>query len=71
MSYHIEHEKKWRISKSGYEIKTGWSDSRKVIARYPGVVSGPEFNSNQFREWLENAEEICDLYNARFEAGHE
>lgn len=66
MTYHIDDERKWRVSKSGFEIRTGWSDDKRVIAKYAGIPSGPDFNVKQFTEWLENAEMICDLYNAQF-----
>lgn len=69
MSYHIDDERKWRVSKSGFEIRVGWSDDKRVIAKYPGIAAGPDFNGKQFTEWLENAETICSLYNAQFASG--
>ncbi len=66
MTYYIEDDRKWRLSKSGFTIKTGWSDEKKVIARYPGLMA--PLDSAQYVEWLDNAEKICDLYNATLPA---
>jgi hypothetical protein len=62
MTYFIDDLRKWRLSKSGFSIKTGWADDKKVIAKYPGTIA--PLDSNQFQEWMENAERICELYNA-------
>lgn len=62
MSYYIDDERKWRISKSGFSIKTGWSDDKRIIALYPGGT-GP-MDRNKFNQWLEDAERICELHNA-------
>jgi hypothetical protein len=61
MNY-IDDPRKWRLSKSGYSIKSGWSDEKKIIAQYPGAVL--PLNDDQFQEWMYNAEIICKLYNA-------
>lgn len=62
MTYFIDDPRKWRISKSGFSIKTGWADEKKIIAKYPGAVA--PLDGNQFQEWMGNAERICDLHNA-------
>lgn len=62
MSYIIDDPRAWRVSKSGFSIKTGWADEKKIIASYPGVVS--PLDSERFNEWLDNAERICELHNA-------
>lgn len=54
--------KRWRISKSGFEIKAGWGDDKKVIAKYPGCAQ--PLDAKTFQEWLDNAARICDLHNA-------
>lgn len=59
MSY-IDDPRKWRISKSGYTIRTGWADEKKIIARAPDASGGVSF-----QEWLDNAEKICELFNAQ------
>ncbi len=58
----INDEREWRISMSGFSIKTGWSDSKKMIAKYPGVVS--PLDQDQFQEWLANATTIIAAHNA-------
>jgi hypothetical protein len=58
----IDDPRKWRVSMSGYTIRTGWADEKKFIARYPGATD--PLDHQQFGEWMENAEKICELYNA-------
>ena len=62
MSYIIDNPNKWRVSKSGYSIVTGWSDERKTICGYTGKTN--PLDTVAFSEWLENAEIICQLYNS-------
>lgn len=62
MTYFIDDPRKWRLSKSGFSIKTGWADEKKIIAKYPGVLS--PLDNQQFQEWMDNAEHICELHNA-------
>jgi len=62
MSYEIDDDRKWRVSRSGFSIRTGWSDAKKTIASYPGKAQ--PLNAAQFQEWIDNAEKICELYNA-------
>ena len=61
----IEDERKWRISKSGFSIKTGWADDKRIIAKYPGIIS--PLDNEQFKVWFENAQLICDFYNKSLE----
>ena len=61
MSYFIDDPRKWRLSKSGFSIKTGWADEKKIVAKYPGVVF--QLDVKQFDEWLVISEHICDLHN--------
>ena len=61
----INDEREWRISRSGFSIKTGWSDSKKIIAKYPGVAA--RLDKDAFQEWMVNAEEICAQHNAALE----
>jgi hypothetical protein len=58
----IDDPRKWRVSMTGFSIKTGWSDEKKIIARYPGEFS--PLVMHEYETWLENAEKICELYNA-------
>lgn len=55
-----EHE--WRVSRSGFSIRTGSADEKKMIATYPGKVS--PLDTKQYAEWLDNANHICELHNA-------
>ena len=57
-------ERKWRISRSGYTIVTGLGDEKKVIAAYP-YKSSP-LDDEKFKEWIKNAELICDLRNRNY-----
>lgn len=54
--------RRWRISMSGFSIKTGWADEKKIVAKYPGAVS--PLDKEAFQEWLDNAQAICDSHNA-------
>lgn len=63
----IENPKHWRISKSGFSIKTGWGDSKEIICHYHGVLD----DMKRFEKWLDNAERICDLYNDWIDACEE
>lgn len=68
MSYEIHDDREWRVSKSGFSIRTGWADAKKMIAKFPGADPGPHFDAKQFQEWLDNAQRICDLHNATLRA---
>lgn len=56
----IESDKHWRISKSGYSIKTGWATESRIVCQY----HGPPNDMDRFQRWLEDAEYICELHNA-------
>lgn len=60
----ISDPRKWRISKSGFSIKTGWADEKKYIAKYPGQVQ--PLDTEAFKEWMINAQHICDMHNEQF-----
>ena len=57
----IKNPDEWRISMSGFSIKTGWGDDEKIIAKYPYSTSN--LDGKKFEEWIDNAEVICALYN--------
>ena len=61
MNY-IDDERKWRVSMSGASIRTGWGDEKKMIAFPPFHII--HATDEQWEEWLENAEKICELYNS-------
>jgi len=58
----IDDPRKWRLSMDGYTIKTGWAGEKKLIARFPQLPGQP-LDVEAFKEWVENACKICDLYN--------
>ena len=62
MTYFIDDPRKWRLSKSGFSLKTGWADEKKIIAKYPGALA--PLDAKQFQEWMDNVEHICELHNA-------
>lgn len=58
----IDDPRKWRVSKSGFSIRTGWSTDKQIITQYSGPRS--PMDNEAFRKWYEAAERICDLYNS-------
>lgn len=58
----IDDPRKWRISKSGFSIRTGWNGDKRIIAQYSGPRS--PMDNEAFRQWFEAAEHICLLYNS-------
>lgn len=52
---------KWRLSRSGFSIRTGWGDEKVMIASYSGAVKN--LDKAEYQNWLDNAEHICDLHN--------
>lgn len=62
ISCEIDDPRKWRISMSGYSIKTGWGDEKRIVAKCPVADA-----TNSFRQWLEDAQVICDAHNAALE----
>lgn len=62
MRQEIDDPRKYRISMSGYSIKTGWSDEKRIVAKYPGTVTPLDVKA--FQQWLDDAKRICELYNA-------
>lgn len=67
MTYFIDDPRKFRLSKSGYSIKTGWGDETRIVASYHCPHETP-FDRDRFAQWLEDAQEMCDAYNARLPA---
>jgi hypothetical protein len=62
MRQEIDDPRKWRVSMSGFSIKTGWGDEKKIIAAYPG--KSQPLDDEKYQEWLANAEHICQSHNA-------
>jgi len=56
----LNNPEEWRLSKSGFSIRTGWGNEKKMIAKYAGTYPT---DSKEFMAWIENAESICELHN--------
>jgi len=56
----------WRLSRSGFSIRTGWGDEKIMIASYSG--SATKLDAAEYQSWLDNAEHICDLHNGTLNA---
>lgn len=63
MTYEITDERKWRISKSGYSIKTGRGETERIVCSYPEPYRADP-NYARFQQWMEDAEAICEAHNA-------
>ena len=59
----IHDPNEWRLSKSGFSIRAGWSNEKRIIARYPGRVS--PLDKRQYQQWLDDAQHIVDLHNSQ------
>ena len=59
----IENPDHWRVSKSGYSIKTGWATDTRIVASYHNPHESP-LDAKRFQQWLEDADRICELHNA-------
>ena len=62
MRQEIDDPRKWRVSMSGYSIKGGWGNEKKIIAKYPGAVA--PHDAVEYDTWIANAQHICELHNA-------
>ena len=62
MRQEIDDPRKYRVSMSGFSIKTGWGDEKKIVAKYPGAVN--PLDQKAYEAWLEDAERICEQHNA-------
>ena len=67
MTDFIDNPNHYRISKSGYSIKTGWATESRIVAKYPGNPT----DMLAFNQWMEDAERICDLHNATIDSAME
>lgn len=59
----IDDPRKWRVSKSGYSVKTGWADDSRIVCSYHNPHERP-LDAVRFQQWIDDAERMCDLYNA-------
>ena len=58
----ISNPEEYRISASGFSIKTGWGNESRIIASYPHKTS--PLNNELFKQWLNDAKCICDSHNS-------
>lgn len=59
---YIDDPRKWRLSMSGFSIKTGWGNEKIMVAKYPYPLS--PLDGDLFNKWMNDAQHICDLHNA-------
>jgi hypothetical protein len=50
---------------TGFSIKAGWGNDRKIIEHYPGSMD--PFDYQHYSAWLEDAYRRCDEHNAALE----
>jgi hypothetical protein len=53
-----------RLSMSGYSIRAGWGDEKKILATAPRAALTADANGANLNEWINNAEFWCALVNA-------
>lgn len=61
MTQEIDDPRKYRVSMSGFSIKTGWGDEKRIVAKYPWQVS--PLDKEEYQQWLDDAEAICEQHN--------
>lgn len=54
----------WRVSRSGYSIKTGWGDEKKIIAQIPATTP-----KELVQAWIDAAGDIVEAHNASMQEG--
>jgi hypothetical protein len=52
-----------RLSKSGYSLRTGWGDDKKIIATAPRAILSSDANAIDVNQWIQNAELWAALHN--------
>ena len=66
MRQEIDDPRKYRVSMSGFSIKTGWGDEKKIVAKYPGQAI--PLDETAYMKWLEDAKRICEAHNTTLTA---
>lgn len=64
----IGDSRRWRVSRSGYSIKTGSGDETRIVAGYHNPHELP-LDSARYQQWLDDAEAICDAHNGTLDGG--
>jgi hypothetical protein len=62
MRQEIDDPRKYRVSMSGFSIKTGWGDEKRIVAKYPGQAT--PLDADAYQKCLDDAEKICEQHNA-------
>ena len=62
MRQEIDDPRMWRVSMSGFSIKTGDGIDKEIVARYPGAMK--PLDRDTYQNWLEQAEKVCKKHNA-------
>lgn len=52
-----------RLSKSGYSLKVGWGDEKRIVASSPRLLH--EMPPAAQQQWLDDAERLCNGWNAQ------
>lgn len=66
MRQEIDDPRKYRVSMSGFSIKTGWGDEKKIVAKYPGQAC--PLDEAAYMKWLDDAKRICEAHNTKLTA---
>lgn len=61
MRQEIADPRAYRLSTSGFSIRTGWGDEKKIVAKYPGTLC--PIDLVEYQEWINNAAQICNAHN--------
>jgi hypothetical protein len=62
MRQEIDDPRRWRVSMSGFSIKTGWGDQQRTVAMFPGMIR--PIDETMYQQWLNDAEAICERHNS-------
>jgi hypothetical protein len=63
----LDSEDYLRISKSGYSVKVGWNNEKRIIAKCPYEVG----DMKGFGQWMLDAERLCDGWNRQSPSFHQ
>ena len=57
-------ENEIRLSKSGFSIKSGWGEGKRIIAKCPHSYEEIQKNPKLFEQWINDAEKLVSAYNS-------
>lgn len=52
-----------RLSKSGYSLRVGWGDEKRIVATCPGTSQTQHADPEIFQQWMLDAERLCNGWN--------